>query len=62
METLFGKLVLKDSNEIVGTGWLPPYPDLRDYTNDQKEIREFNKKLGIGAGKAKASTSVDLRQ
>jgi C1A family cysteine protease len=23
METLYGKLVLKDSNEIVGTGWLP---------------------------------------
>jgi C1A family cysteine protease len=62
METLYGKLVLPGSNEIVGTGWLPPMPDLRDYTEYQKEIKAISKKLGIGVGKMKVSTSVDLRQ
>ena len=62
METLYGKLVLPGSGEIVGTGWLPPRPDLRDYTEDQKEIKAISKKLGIGAGKMKVATSVDLRE
>ena len=62
MEKLYGKLVLPGSNEIVGTGWLPPMPDLRDYTEDQKEIKAISKKLGLGAGKMKVTTSVDLRQ
>ena len=48
METLYGKLILPGSGEIVGTGWLPPKPDLRDYTKEKKEIKEFSKKLGIG--------------
>mgnify|MGYP001047673130 CR=1 FL=1 len=25
----------------VGTGWLPPWPDLRDYTTDRPEIAEM---------------------
>lgn len=62
METLYGKLVLPGSGEIVGTGWLPPMPDLRDYTEYQKEVKEISKKLGIGTGKKKVATSVDLRQ
>jgi C1A family cysteine protease len=62
METLYGKLVLPGSNEIVGTGWLPPMPDLRDYTEHQKEIKAMSKKLGIREGKMKVATSVDLRQ
>jgi C1A family cysteine protease len=62
METLYGKLVLPGSGEIVGTGWLPPKPDLRDYTKEKKEIKEFSKKLGIGEKKLKAAPSIDLRQ
>jgi hypothetical protein len=62
METMYGKLVLPGSGEIVGTGWLPPMPDLRDYTKEKKEIKEFSKKLGIGEKKLKAAPSVDLRQ
>jgi C1A family cysteine protease len=62
METLFGKLVLSGSSQVVGTGWLPPMPDLRDYTQDQEDIKAMTKKLGMGAGKMKASTSVDLRK
>jgi C1A family cysteine protease len=62
METLYGNLVLPDSNEVVGTGWLPPRPDLRDYTEDHVEIKSFAKKLGMGAVKLRFSASVDLRQ
>jgi C1A family cysteine protease len=62
METLYGKLVLPGFSQVVGTGWLPPMPDLRDYTQDQKDIKAMTKKLGMGAGKMKASTSVDLRK
>ena len=62
METIYGKLLLQGSNEPTGTGWLPPMPDLRDYTEYQKEIKAISKKLGIGAGKMKVTTSVDLRQ
>jgi C1A family cysteine protease len=29
------------SGTITGTGWLPPVPDLRDYTADNKSIREI---------------------
>jgi hypothetical protein len=39
MEPLYGKLIFPVTNEIVGTGWLPPMPDLRDYTQDSKEIK-----------------------
>ena len=59
---MYGKLVLPGSGEIVGTGWLPPMPDLRDYTKEKKEIKEFSKKLGIGEKKLKAASIVDLRQ
>ena len=48
--------------EIVGTGWLPPTPDLRDYKQDNTELEEMNRKLGIGEGDQKEIKSVDLRK
>jgi len=30
-----------------GTGWLPDWPDIRDYTADHKEIKPLLEKLGI---------------
>jgi C1A family cysteine protease len=62
MISLYNKVVLQETNQIVGTGWLPPKPDLRDYTEHKKEIKEFNKKLGITTGKMKLPASVDLRK
>lgn len=61
METMYSKLLLSGSNEVLGTGWLPPRPDLRDYTKEQTEIKALSKKLGIGVNKKQASTSVDIR-
>lgn len=62
MVTLYCKLVLPGLDGPVGTGWLPPRPDLRDYTVDNLEIKPIIKKLGKGGVKQKALTSVDLRQ
>jgi C1A family cysteine protease len=62
MESMYGKLILQGTNRVVGTGWLPPRPDLRDYTETHQEIKSLIKKLGVGAGKMKVSASVDLRK
>lgn len=62
MQTLYSKVVLPYSNEVVGTGWLPPRPDLRDYTKEQKDIKALSKKLGIGTSKKNSATSIDLRE
>ncbi len=47
----------------LGTGWLPPMPDLRDYTEEQPKIAAMSKKLGLAAGKKPKAmaSSVDLR-
>lgn len=45
----------------VATGWLPPMPDLRDYTKESGAIEEMNFKLGIGEDQA-TPKSVDLRK
>lgn len=62
MQTLYTKILLQDTGEMVGTGWLPPKPDLRDYTADHKEIKSMIKKLKVSTGKVKSAASVDLRE
>ncbi len=62
MYTLYKKVRIPETGEIVGTGWLLPLPDLRDYTVDHPEIVEMVKKLGISRTKAqKLPPNVDLR-
>ncbi len=63
MYTAYKKVEIEETGEIVGTGWLPPLPDLRDYTEEQSEIAGMAKKLGISpTGKMKAlPAQVDLR-
>jgi len=64
MYTTYRKVEIPETGEIVGTGWLPPLPDLRDYTAEHPEITEMAKKLGISpTEKPKAlPPKVDLRQ
>lgn len=62
MEQMYGKLILPGTGEVVGTGWLPPKPDLRDYNEDNMEIRAIIEKLGMESGMLKVSASVDLRK
>ena len=59
--------ILQDCIEIpslgksFGTGWLPPMPDLRDYTADHPDLAEINTKLGVNFA-ASLPSQVDLRQ
>jgi len=56
---------LTETEACVGTGWLPPMPDLRDYTEAEPGIAEMSKKLGLTPGKKRATAvpeTVDLRQ
>ncbi len=48
-----------------GLGWLPDYPDLRDYTTESPEVKPLLAKTGVkktGSKKAKATAKVDLRE
>jgi C1A family cysteine protease len=72
------KLWVNGVSHRVGTGWLAPQPDLRDYTPLHKQITSFNRKLklspvsGLHSSKltnssrltphASRLTSVDLRE
>ncbi len=47
MYALHSKVELPATNELMGTGWLPPVPDLRDYSADHAEITALAKKLGV---------------
>ncbi|MGB8657073.1 MAG: C1 family peptidase [Candidatus Zixiibacteriota bacterium] len=65
MYQMYKEVQIPETNEIVGTGWLPPLPDLRDYTEEHPEIAPMLEKLGVSTAKKKmltAPTKVDLRQ
>jgi C1A family cysteine protease len=66
MYQMYKKVKIPKTGKIVGTGWLPPLPDFRDYTIKTPEIAEMAKKLKIPKGlKADESSSgkpVDLRE
>ncbi len=44
------------------TGWLPPLPDMRDYSDDHPSISELVERLGIKKENIALPESVDLRQ
>jgi C1A family cysteine protease len=54
------------SGAVYSTGWLPPLPDLRDYTPAHADLTEEEGRLGLAGGAAKGVDSqlprVDLRQ
>ena len=53
---------MNDLNEKFGMGWLPDYPDFRDYTGEHEEIKPMVRKLKIMEPfKAPLPSSVDLR-
>lgn len=67
-------VTIPKTGKRVGTGWLPPLPDLRDYTETTPQIAEMAEKLGLaerlapakkpGAAKSRRTTlpaTVDLR-
>jgi C1A family cysteine protease len=62
MYALYSKVRLKETHEVVGTGWLPPMPDLRDYSRDHPDIKDISKKLGLTARAPSLPAKVDLRE
>ncbi|MEW6007844.1 MAG: C1 family peptidase [bacterium] len=61
MYAMYKGLEIPETGEVVGTGWLPPLPDLRDYTDKEASIAEMAKKL-FGKKTRALPPKVDLRQ
>ncbi len=64
MYSIYKEVEIPETKEIVGTGWLPPLPDLRDYTEDDSDIPQMAEKLGISPTKditLSLPAKVDLR-
>ena len=51
-------------DQKMGTGWLPPMPDFRDYTDKFPKISTMTKKLGLPAdeGPKALPPNIDLRK
>lgn len=49
MYKAYAEVKVEESKETLGTGWLPPLPDLRDYTENDGDIPVMAKALGIAA-------------
>lgn len=56
------QIKVKGVNEPVGTGWLHPAPDLRDYTGNHEKIKPIRQKLKLRSGNKKLPETVDLRE
>jgi C1A family cysteine protease len=64
MYQAYAEVNTTETKETIGTGWLPPLPDLRDYTENDADIPKMAKTLGIAAKKKSMAipAKVDLRQ
>jgi C1A family cysteine protease len=62
MDTLYNKVALQDIQRVVGTGWLPSMPDMRDYTLEHKEIKKIAEQLGLTDDSNPLPSSIDLRK
>ena len=36
---------MNNADERLGMGWLPDYPDFRDYTEGHEEVRKMGRRL-----------------
>jgi C1A family cysteine protease len=64
MYSAYRKVQINATQEVVGTGWLPPFPDLRDYTEKDADIPDMAKMLGLAPTKKALAlpSKVDLRE
>ena len=60
----YSEAVIPQTSETVSTGWLPPMPDLRDYSVEHDEIRQLASTLNIPSinNLSALPNKVDLRQ
>ncbi len=63
MYATYKRVEIPEVDQILGTGWLQPLPDLRDFTDAEPEIADMAKKLGLTKSKALQAppATVDLR-
>ena len=64
MYATYKAVEIPETGQTVGTGWLPPLPDLRDYTGAEPQIAEMGKKLGLAKSEKKLKAppaTIDLR-
>lgn len=63
MYATYKPVEISEPGQTVGTGWLPPLPDLRDYTEAESEIAAMAGKLGLSRRKGVKAppATVDLR-
>jgi C1A family cysteine protease len=65
MNGFYEAVRIPDTDETFGTGWVPPLPDFRDYTEQDGDIPKMAKMMGISAGSktlGAAPSKVDLRK
>jgi C1A family cysteine protease len=54
---------MAEQNQINGMGWLPDYPDFRDYTSEHEEMSDLISPIGVKAVDLESlPSSVDLRK
>ncbi|MFX0046163.1 MAG: C1 family peptidase [Candidatus Hermodarchaeota archaeon] len=51
MYTTYKPVEIAEVGQTVGTGWLPPLPDLRDFTDTEPQVAEIVKNLGLPKGR-----------
>jgi len=52
---------MSDTAKRYGMGWLPDYPDFRDYTEEHEGIKGILAPTGVLKARARSPVSVDLR-
>jgi len=52
---------MNNGEKSYGMGWLPDYPDFRDYTEEHEAMKEMLTPTGVFKARAKTPASVDLR-
>lgn len=64
MYKMYKPVEIPESDELLGTGWLPQMPDMRDYTEQHDEVAPMVKALGLPTSPKAAfdaPSKVDLR-
>jgi C1A family cysteine protease len=51
-----------ETQHTIAMGWIPDFPDFRDYTVEQDEVKSALKKVGVAKPLKTPPPSVDLRQ
>ncbi len=53
---------MREVIERLGMGWIPDYPDFRDYTGEHEDVNKVIAPTGILKARVKIPVVVDLRE